>query len=255
MKIAELTAFHVRIPLRKPIRHASHRRTETDNLLVRCVLEDRTEGYGEGVPREYVTGETIDSALALLNRSDLAAQRARCTDFAPPSPSPNDCAWPRCRRRPRLRRKRRPMCGRTGRPRRLRPALRRRAADVTRLLAPDLYAPRPKVQYSGAITSAKGLKLRLAAWAMRLYGFRQLKVKVGIAGHDDVRPARSIRKRVGAGMDLRIDANEAWPAAEAAERILALEPFGISSVEQPSPHAEWRRWPRCAAGAYADDAG
>jgi len=27
---------------------------------------------------------------------------------------------------------------------------------------------------------------------------------------------RSIRKRVGAGMNLRIDANEAWPAAEAA---------------------------------------
>jgi muconate cycloisomerase len=73
---------------------------------------------------------------------------------------------------------------------------------------------------------------------MRLYGFRQLKVKVGIAGQDDAARLRSIRKRVGAGMDLRIDANEAWPAAEAAERILALESFGVSSVEQPSPHAD-----------------
>ena len=82
MQIAEITAFHVRIPLRKPIRHASHRRTDTDNLLVRCVLDDKTEGWGEGVPRDYVTGETIDSAFVLLQRSDLAAQREDCADFA-----------------------------------------------------------------------------------------------------------------------------------------------------------------------------
>ncbi len=82
MKIAELTAYHVRIPLKKPIRHASHRRTDTDNLLVRCVLEDKTEGWGEGVPRDYVTGETIDTALALLRRGALADQNIGCNDFA-----------------------------------------------------------------------------------------------------------------------------------------------------------------------------
>src|SRR3954463_1831960 len=82
MRVAELTAFHVRIPLRKPFRHASHTRTDTDNVVIRCVLDDKTEGYGEGVPREYVTGETIDSALALLQRSDLARQLEPCGDFA-----------------------------------------------------------------------------------------------------------------------------------------------------------------------------
>src|SRR5581483_8046366 len=68
VKIVALTAYHVRIPLRKPIRHASHTRTDTDNVLVRCALEDSTEGYGEGVPRDYVTGETIDSVLDLLKK-------------------------------------------------------------------------------------------------------------------------------------------------------------------------------------------
>ncbi len=44
----------------------------------------------------------------------------------------------------------------------------------------------------------------------------------------------------GANMELRVDANEAWPAAaEAVAKIQeALEPFGISSVEQPSPHED-----------------
>ncbi|HVS35017.1 MAG TPA: dipeptide epimerase [Gemmataceae bacterium] len=238
MKIAEMTAFHVRIPLRKPIRHASHNRTETDNLLIRCVLDDRTEGWGEGVPREYVTGETIDSALALLKRSDLAAQRTGCTDFAQAvgfaeqlrladvAGDDRGCAGNAARCAVELAVL--DACGkRFGAP----------LSEATRLLAPGLYAPSPKVRYSGAITSAKGWKLRLAAWAMRLYGFRQLKIKVGIAGQDDAGRLRSIRERVGAAMDLRIDANEAWPGAEAAERILALEPYGVSSVEQPSPQA------------------
>src|SRR5438445_9814878 len=99
MKVIELTAFHIRVPLRKPIRHASHTRSSTDNVLVRCVLEDGTEGFGEGVPREYVTGETIDFAIDLLRRSDLGGQLNPCGDFAravalaerlQPAPVPGD---------------------------------------------------------------------------------------------------------------------------------------------------------------------
>src|SRR5437763_5629195 len=81
MRVVGLTAYHVRIPLVRPVRHASHSRTSTDNLVVRCVLDDRTEGFGEGVPREYVTGETIDSAIGLLHKSDLAGRLEACRDF------------------------------------------------------------------------------------------------------------------------------------------------------------------------------
>ena len=82
MRVVELTAYHVRIPLRRPIRHASHSRSETDNVLVRCVLDDNTQGFGEGVPREYVTGESIESVLDLLRGSDLKSQLETCADFA-----------------------------------------------------------------------------------------------------------------------------------------------------------------------------
>src|SRR5438477_27981 len=85
--------------------------------------------------------------------------------------------------------------------------------------------------------SAKGWKARLAAWKMWVYGFRQVKVKVGIAGQDDVRRLRSIRRRVGRRVDLRIDANEAWRPTDAVPRILELKPFAISAVEQPVAHA------------------
>src|SRR5262249_2188513 len=158
-------------------------RSSTDNLLVRCVLDDHTEGFGEGVPREYVTGETIDSTLNLLRRSDLAAQLASCKDFpqavlqaerlrlAPIPGDHRDCQANAAR------------CAlelalldaygkRFGQP----------LSAATRLAAPDLLRDQTWVRYSGAITSANtGFKLRLASLRMRLYGFQQVKVKIGMA--------------------------------------------------------------------------
>jgi muconate cycloisomerase len=81
MKVSELTAYIVRVPLKKRIKHASHARTETDNVLVRVRLNDNSVGWGEGVPREYVTGESADSALDLLKRCDLKGQLGDCRDF------------------------------------------------------------------------------------------------------------------------------------------------------------------------------
>ncbi len=239
MKVVELTAIHVRIPLRRPIRHASHRRTETDNVVVRCVLDDGTVGHGEGVPRDYVTGETIDSCLETLQRADLASRLDSWADFdaalagierltLPARPGDergiaNNAA--RCALELALL----DACGRRfGVP----------LSDVTRRLAPDIHAPRPWVRYSGVITSSTGLKMRLLAWLQRFYGFQHLKVKVGILGQDDVRRLRTIRKCVGSRMSIRIDANEAWTPAEVVDRIRALEPIGLSAVEQPVPHEQ-----------------
>jgi L-alanine-DL-glutamate epimerase-like enolase superfamily enzyme len=240
MQVAELTAYHVRIPLVRPIQHASHRRTSTDNLVVRCVLDDHTEGFGEGVPREYVTGETIDSAIDLLRKSDLASRLEPCRDFPaaaalaerfrlnPVPDDDRDCRGNAARCAVEL-----ALLDAYGR------HFSEPLAKVTQLLAPDLYEPKDSIRYSGVITSARaGFKLFLVCMLMRAYRFRQVKVKVGIAGHDDVYRLKKIRGRMQRNVDLRIDANEAWSAGEAVERIRALEPFGVSSVEQPVPHAE-----------------
>jgi muconate cycloisomerase len=237
LRIVELTAIHVCIPLRRTIRHASHTRTDTDNLLVRCVLEDGTEGFGEGVPREYVTGETVNSAIELLAHSNLASQFEHCLDFphavkmterlrlAPVAGDDRECKGNAARCALEL-----AVLDAYGR------RFQQPLSAVTRLLAPALYEPHERVRYSGAITSARGMKLRVAALGMRLYGFNQLKLKVGIEGYNDVRRLRQLRRLVGRKMDLRIDANEAWSAETAAARIQELESFGITSVEQPVPH-------------------
>ena len=79
---------------------------------------------------------------------------------------------------------------------------------------------------------------------MRLYGFAQVKVKVGVAGQDDPARLAVLRRILGPKTDLRLDANEAWHAAELLDRVGPLRPFGPTALEQPVPHAE--------VGALAD---
>jgi L-Ala-D/L-Glu epimerase len=240
MRVKEIIAWQVRIPLKKPIQHASHTRTETDNIVVRVTLADGTVGFGEGVPREYVTGETIDSALALLKQSDLAAQFDDCPSFktvlanleilrlAPILGDDRGCRGNGARCAVEL-----ALLDAYGK------HFNHPVSDVTKLLAhDDLFEPKERVRYSGAITSAQGMKARWAAWKMWIYGFTQLKIKVGIEGQNDVERVGQIRSRVGRKMDLRVDANEAWTPANVREKILELKPFNVTSVEQPLKHEE-----------------
>lgn len=243
MRVRELTAHLVRLPLRRRIRHASHVRESTDNIIIRCTLADGTEGYGEGVPRDYVTGESAESALALLKQTDWSGQLAGaagdCTNFAAAvalaeslrmAAVPGDergCAGNAARCAVEL-----ALLDAYGR------YFQQPLSAVTQLVAPALYYPRPRVRYGLAITGARGLKLVLAALVARFYRFADVKLKVGIAGYDDVKRLRWLRRLVRRSVRLRVDANEAYDASEAAERIAELEPFGIDWVEQPIPHEQ-----------------
>src|ERR1700712_4950155 len=79
--LARLDLFHVAIPLRTTIRHASHKRASSDSLVVRATLDDGSIGYGEGVPRPYVTGEAIATAVEALTGFDAAAALGRPRDM------------------------------------------------------------------------------------------------------------------------------------------------------------------------------
>lgn len=239
LRVAELEIYHVRIPLRRSVKHASHSRSDTDNVVVRCRLDDGTTGWGEGVPREYVTGESIESTLALLKDSDLASQLEPCRDFAEavalaerltirrPADDDRQCVGNagRCAVELALL----DACGR---------AFHEPLSTVTRLLAPDLNQPSAWTRYSGIVTSPRWWKFRFAALRLWIWGFPDVKVKVGIAGQDDVWRLKIVRSRIGWKVPMRVDANEAWSAAEAAERITALKPFDVAAVEQPVSHAE-----------------
>lgn len=241
--VRSLDLYHVLVPLRKPIRHASFERSQSDNFVVRAKLTDGTVGYGEGVPRSYVTGETIESAFDSLLGFDLSrALGPPPTDFAHAVQSISGLTLPESEADPRG------MAGNSARCA-LELALldaygRRFGASVGEAIPlavadPGMLFPHPNsVRYSGAITAESRRGETISAWKMRLYGFAQVKVKVGVTGQDDGDRLQRIRKVLGRSVDLRVDANEAWGASEVVGRVKPLLASHPSVLEQPVPHSE-----------------
>jgi L-Ala-D/L-Glu epimerase len=242
MPIKKIDLYHVAIPLKKTIRHASHERTTSESLVVRVTVDDGPVGFGEGVPRLYVTGETIETTFATLSGIDLARHFGTPGSFVDVVRRLETLTISETEADPRG------MAGNAARcalelavldayGRRFGESLGRAILLVN---APGLqrHEAATRVRYSGAITAESEQRERISAWKMRLYGFAQTKLKVGVAGQDD--PARLARLRgiLGGRMDLRLDANEAWPVAEVVDRVRPLLPFHPTALEQPVPHQE-----------------
>lgn len=242
MTIRSIELFHIAVPLKAKIRHASHERTASDNLVVRVTLGSGEVGYGEGVPRSYVTGETIETTFAALKGFDVARAIGSPEDFASAVHRVADLQLPEIAADPRG------MFGNAARCA-LELALLdafgrkfdRSMTDAVRLHAESglgFYGRPASVRYSGAITAASTRKERISAFKMRLYRFHQVKIKVGVEGQDDPSRLAKLRRILGRGMDIRIDANEAWHAGELNERVRPLLRYHPTALEQPVPHAE-----------------
>lgn len=241
MQIRRLTAHAVRLPFKQKFGHASASREESENVVIRCELANGIVGWGEGVPREYVTGETPTGCLAQLAITPLAEQlSAGCH------------SWPAvielCERfRPALDRNDPRGCYGNA----LRCAVELSILDAFGHLfgepvgnvathfgpAASVLGENPTVRYS-AIIDVGSRSLVRKSLARRLYGFRDCKVKVGATGEDDADRLRTIRRWIGPRMDLRLDANEAWHADELIRRVEPLLAYRISCLEQPVPHEE-----------------
>ncbi|QDU57747.1 dipeptide epimerase [Aeoliella mucimassa] len=242
MHVQSISANVLRVPLRKPFRHASAVRHYSDNVVVRVELADGTLGWGEGVPRPYVTGESPDGALAQFGLAPLAAALsteaddwqaviAMCQRIELPvdGDDPRDC-----------------------RSNSLRCAIELALVDAygkhfgepaSAMLsqyepAKPLLEPRSQVAFSTTIDAEYGRKPGRSAFKMRVYGFRQCKVKVGSDNQSDARRLGLIRRWIGPKVDLRVDANEAWLPEQLLEYASQLTPYRISCIEQPLAHEQ-----------------
>jgi L-fuconate dehydratase len=65
-------------------------------------------------------------------------------------------------------------------------------------------------------------------------GFRHIKLKVGADVDEDVRRCGIAREEMGPDLPLLVDANQAWDVGTAIEWMRALEPFGITWIEEPT---------------------
>ncbi|AMV39453.1 dipeptide epimerase [Planctomyces sp. SH-PL62] len=242
VSIRRLTLYRVEVPLKKPVKHASHERTTSENLVVRVELDDGATGFGEGVPRSYVTGETIETTFQALEKCEWPRAIGRPGSFAEVVATLERLSLPEIDDDPRGMRGNAARCalelavldayGRS-----FGVSLGEAVALATADGLERNARPLP-VRYSAAITAESRRKERISAIKFRVYGFRDVKAKVGVAGQDDPGRLETIRRILGRRMDIRIDANEAWRADELIEKVDPLLRFRPSLLEQPVAHAE-----------------
>ena len=235
MRIIHGQLFALNIPFIEAFAHSAKTRSASDSIVLRVTADDGTVGYGEGVARPYVTGETVDTCLnhieahywPVIKQADFgepafgqesAALLAAIHDvLSDPVPS-GVIAWHAARSTVELAV--------------IDCLLRHQQRSLSALLPPQ----RSTITYSGVITSSTVETAVQHAKRLVYIGIRQLKIKVGDA--DDEPRVAAIRQAAGDEVSLRLDANGAYSVDEAIEMLKKLERYRIESVEQPIPRGD-----------------
>ncbi|MBI3622287.1 MAG: enolase [Nitrospirae bacterium] len=232
MKIVNGRLFALNIPFIEAFAHSTKTRSFSDSIILQVTADDGTVGYGEGVARPYVTGESVDSCLEHIQTQLWPAITA--ADFTPPTPGADPLgqlaaidaalpdppprgviAWHAARSAAEVAV--------------LDCLLRSQQLSLGALLPPK----RTTVVYSGVITSSSVETAVQHAKRLVYLGIRQLKLKVG--GADDEPLVAAVRRAVGDDVSLRLDANGAYSVDGAIEMLKKLERHRIDSAEQPIP--------------------
>lgn len=226
MKIHQFDVYQVALPFRVRFRHARAERRHSASIFVRCELEDGAVGFGESLPREYVTGESWRGCFEDLGQRVLPLLLERC-DFSSYEQTEAFCESLYDFLLARL----------TGLPRRIGATC--CAAELALL---DAYGrhfgqtsfaglEEKSPAYSGVISSSGLGATLVTSWLCRRHRLPTVKLKVGTA-HDNL-AARLARRILGAGVSLRADANMAWTTTQALDSIARLRQYGIQFFEQP----------------------
>jgi len=225
MKIRRLDIIEIEIPFRMTFRHALAERNQGHGVLVRTEDDEGRVGFGECVPRSYVTGETpasVQEALRIHLAPPFAGSTFASFDEvvqalgAAGEDLPRDQHAAFCA----LELSVLDLAGR---------AFACAAGDVCGPLAQDA------VEYSGVV-SADGQEASLRILELiRSHGFRHVKLKVGTNEQEDEDLLRQAREILGTDCRLRVDANCAWDADEALRRLESLAVYDLEGVEQPLP--------------------
>jgi muconate cycloisomerase len=225
MRLTRLEVLEARFPFRISFGHALASRTASTSILVRLETDRDVVGYGEGVPREYVTGESPETARARILEHLGPALVGRRLDCFEDTPSLLRDAYA--------------LVGRSGPSGAAQCAVELAVLDATgrafgRSVA-ELLDPRVRCElvYSGVLPFLPAPLMLLGALLHRLYGVTAIKLKVGRSLREDLRNLKLLRAALGARADLRVDANCAWQPDQAIEAIRLMRRYRIRAVEQP----------------------
>lgn len=225
MRIESARLHRVQIPFRGSFGHALSERSRSDAVFVELRDEQGTVGWGEVLPRQYVTGETIEGVLQSGGPA-MAARLfgAELTDRGAVE------AWLRATL-PEIGRELATFGG-------FEIALLDLAGRRMGFSLADVLGGEPGPSLPAGVVigfEVKTDQLKKHCIGLRWKGHTHVKVKVGLP--DDQERLRTITKVFGADVPLRLDANASWTAQATAEILGSLRELQIPlhSIEQPVP--------------------
>lgn len=220
MRIVDIVTDRIAVPMKKPFKTALRTVTTAETVIVRILCDDGSVGWGEAPPTMAITGDSIGGIEAFV-------------------------AWMRPQllgEDPRLLERIMEILHRGS----VRNTSAKAALDMAIYDLASKAAGQPLYRFLGGYrdeletdyTVSVNTPGEMGEDAARFVaeGYTMLKIKVGNGGLlEDLRRIEEIRKRVGDGIALKLDANQAWSAKEAISAIKTMERggLGIELVEQP----------------------
>ena len=193
------------------------------NILVEVTAEKGAiRGFGEGAPREYVTGETrlqaLESARALASREDFpweVSGRSEIMGFINRVPQDKTLNSAICALEIATL-----------------DALGRHMHKGIKAFLPEDFATET-VKYGATLPLADPDRIREICSLIALAGIDKIRVKVGPDLDRNRRSLEAVRAALPGQCDLRIDANGCWDADTAASHLELVKAAKVRIVEQP----------------------
>ncbi|MCL2702840.1 MAG: dipeptide epimerase [Defluviitaleaceae bacterium] len=220
MKITDIKYERLRIKFKKPFVIAIGVMEYGETLIVKMTTDEGITGYGEASPYAPVTGETLDSVLIFLELFKPALIGQNPFELEKIHKAMN-----------------RQTVGNTSA---------KAAIDIALhdIIGKKLGMPVYQVlggyrnSFVTDMTVGIGEPAVMAQDALNYAndGFNVIKVKAGINPGTDIEAIKQIRKAVGDGVKLRVDANQGWDVNSAIRVMREYEKYGVDAVEQPLVH-------------------
>lgn len=252
-KAVQLDIYRMSIPMRS-FDHAAATRTAAESIITQLRYDDGFVGYGETLPRDYVTGETLQSVP-----DDIATIWDLCRAGDLLSPTGNVPDLPtiggRCANAA--------ACA-------IEVASLRRIFHDLHSVPPKLMqkiANRPRMRafidakVSGVLGSKDPRKTSRRLRVMRWFGLTDFKLKLGLTDEIDRENLRIVHRQLRRGLTrneftLRVDVNGGWDKDSTPDRIEELQQYGVCVVEQPvycSPNELAELAGKCSLPLMADE--
>ncbi len=221
MHIDRLEVFTYPVPFKTVFRHSSASRRRAENLIVAAHADNGLIGYGEGCPRDYVTGETIGSGAAFI-REHANNISLEVTD------TQALFAWTNAHREL-IDRNPAAFCA-------VELAILDLFGKIESVPLEDLLDV-PRLSGIFTYTAVLGDAPRLAyRWQLRRYrnqGFSDYKVKLSGNQQRDSRNMEDLIRKSETPLRIRLDANNHWNNVDECIHHITVLPGKFFAIEEP----------------------